>query len=101
LLLDGKANPSKMTDYGVTPLWLACQNGNASIVRALLKAGAAVPSYVPWKADGFDDGCPSGQLESVQALADHGAALNTREKVEDKPQSCGPLPKGMQMWSRG
>ncbi|MBT5478162.1 MAG: ankyrin repeat domain-containing protein, partial [Verrucomicrobia bacterium] len=42
MLLEGKVNPSVVTDYGITPLWLACQNGNASMVKTLLKAGAVV-----------------------------------------------------------
>src|SRR4051812_9962655 len=36
-LLAAKANPNALTDTGVTPLSLACENGNPDVVRALLK----------------------------------------------------------------
>ena len=40
LLLKAGARVNSKTDLGVTPLWLACQNGSASMVRALLAGGA-------------------------------------------------------------
>src|SRR3569833_4481344 len=35
-LLSAKANPSAVTDTGITPMALACESGNADVVRALL-----------------------------------------------------------------
>jgi ankyrin repeat protein len=40
MLLKAEADPKVKNAYGITPLWLACQNGNAELVRALLEAGA-------------------------------------------------------------
>ena len=39
-LLSAGAKPDEKNRYGITPLLLACENGNERIVRALLKAGA-------------------------------------------------------------
>src|SRR5436305_7969415 len=40
LLLRAHANVKAATRYGVTPLSLACANGNGALVDLLLKAGA-------------------------------------------------------------
>jgi len=40
LLLGGRAAVNAATDLGVTPLWLAAQNGSEAMVRLLLAAGA-------------------------------------------------------------
>jgi ankyrin repeat protein len=40
LLLRAGANPKLANRYGVTPLFLACSNGNAEMIRLLLDAGA-------------------------------------------------------------
>ena len=39
-LLDAGANVKAENRYGVTPLSLACQNGNTALVELLLEAGA-------------------------------------------------------------
>src|SRR5437764_6863660 len=40
LLIAAGAIVDAANEYGATPLWLACSNGNAGIVEKLLKAGA-------------------------------------------------------------
>jgi len=40
MLLTAGANAKSTTRYNITPLYLACTNGNAAIVEKLLKAGA-------------------------------------------------------------
>src|SRR5437762_9389979 len=40
LLVEAKANVAATNRYGVTPLSLACQNGNGTIVELLLEHGA-------------------------------------------------------------
>jgi len=39
-LIEAGANVNATTDLGVTPLWLAAQNGSESVVQTLLTAGA-------------------------------------------------------------
>src|ERR1700730_11587704 len=46
-LLERGANANTADQYGVSPLMLACVNGNASIVDRLLKAGADPNSASP------------------------------------------------------
>lgn len=41
-LLEGGANPSTPNAYGVTPLGIACMNGDARLVDLLLKHGAKI-----------------------------------------------------------
>src|SRR5512140_2962807 len=40
LLIRAGANVNAATDYGITPLSLACSNGGAAMAEKLLKAGA-------------------------------------------------------------
>src|SRR5580765_2091137 len=40
LLIRAGANVKAANRYGITPLTLACTNGNAALVKLLLKAGA-------------------------------------------------------------
>jgi ankyrin repeat protein len=40
LLITARANVNAVDEYSVTPLSLACINGNGAIVEALLEAGA-------------------------------------------------------------
>ena len=41
------ANVNAANRYGVTPLWLACVNGNAAVIETLLKAGADANTSMP------------------------------------------------------
>ena len=47
LLITAGARVNAADDYGVTPLWLACTNGNATIVEKLLQAGADSTATLP------------------------------------------------------
>ena len=40
LLIRAGAKVNAANDLGVTPLWAACENGSAAMVRRLLQAGA-------------------------------------------------------------
>src|SRR5436190_12546644 len=47
LLLKARARVNVSDEYGTTPLWLACVNGNSGIVQALLKGGADPKGRLP------------------------------------------------------
>ena len=56
LLVHAGANAKAANRYGVTPLSLACTNGNAAIVELLLKSGADPNARAPRRRDAADDG---------------------------------------------
>ena len=47
LLVRSRANVNATNRYGVPPLFLACTNGNATLVRLLLDAGANANASLP------------------------------------------------------
>lgn len=71
--------------YGVTPLSLACQNGNPEMVRALLQAGADANLALPGEESPLHTACRTGKLESVKLLVQAGAGLNAREHHRQTP----------------
>jgi len=85
LLLTAGANVRAATrEGGITPLLMACQNGNAAMIVALLKAGADSNAV---KANGTTPlmmAAASGSVDAVKALLDHGADLNAKESAHDQ-----------------
>jgi ankyrin repeat protein len=81
-LLAAGANVKVTTrEGGITPLFMACTNGNAAIIDALLKAGADANSM---KANGTTAlmlAASSGSVPAVQAVLGHGASVNAKESV--------------------
>ena len=64
-------------DLGVTPLWLACLNGNAALVETLLAAGA--DAALPSGETVLMTAARTGAADAVRLLVAHGADLNTQE----------------------
>ena len=81
-LLAAGANVNATTREGaITPLFMACSNGNAAVTETLLKAGANANSV---KANGTTAlmlAAASGNADAVRVLLDHGAAINSKETV--------------------
>src|SRR3984957_19558619 len=81
-LLAAGANVKVTTrEVGITPLFMACTNGNAPIVEVLLKAGADANSV---KANGTTAlmlAAASGNSQAVKILLDHGAKVDAKESV--------------------
>jgi len=82
ILIAAGANVKVSTrEGGITPLFMAANNGNAAIMEALLKAGAGVNSV---KANGTTVlmlAASSGNPEAVKTLLDRGAEVNAKESV--------------------
>jgi ankyrin repeat protein len=82
LLLAAGANVKVTTrEGGITPLFMACTNGNAAIIEALLKAGADPNSL---KANGTTAlmlAAASGNALAAKILLDRGAKVDAKESV--------------------
>jgi ankyrin repeat protein len=82
MLIAAGANAKVTTREGaITPLFMAATNGNATIIEALLKAGAGANSV---KANGTTAlmlAASSGNPEAVKILLDRGADVNAKESV--------------------
>jgi ankyrin repeat protein len=80
LLIGAGANVKAANRLGVTPLSLACINGNAATIEALLKAGAdanavlSEPGETPLMM-----AARTGNSDAVKVLLDHGADVNAKE----------------------
>jgi ankyrin repeat protein len=80
LLLKAGADPNAETRLGVTPLYIAAQNGSAEIIKSLLAAGANANKVD--RATGESilmTAIRSGSTASVQALLSSGADANAAE----------------------
>jgi ankyrin repeat protein len=80
LLIRNGSNTNASNDYGVTPLILAGENGNASIVKTLLEEGKADPNKAMWNGlTPLMVAARNGFVEIIQLLMDHGTNLDTQE----------------------
>ena len=82
LLIAAGAVPDVANQLGVTPLYLACENGNPALVRALLAAGATPHATLPSGETALMTAARTGSPGAVRALLDHGADVQARETIE-------------------
>ncbi len=74
------ANAKATNRYGVTPLSLACQNGDSSIVELLLERGADPHTTLPGGETVLMTAARTGKAGPVNALLKRGADVNARER---------------------
>jgi len=80
LLIGAGANVKAANRLGVTPMSLACINGNAAIIEKLLKAGVDPNSRLSELGETpLLMASRTGNVEAVKVLLDHGAAVNAKE----------------------
>ncbi len=79
-LIRAGANVKAANRYGVTPLSLACANGNAAVVELLLEAGADPNSVLAGGETVLMTAARTGKAEAVQALVSRGADVNASER---------------------
>jgi ankyrin repeat protein len=78
LIAAGASQKAVTRIEGLTPLAIACTNGNAGMIETLLAAGASVNvSDSIWTP--LMLASSSGSAEAVKALLDHGADVNAKE----------------------
>jgi ankyrin repeat protein len=78
-LLHEGANAKAANRYGVTPLSLACTNGNAAIIELLLNAGADPNTTLPGGETALMTASRTGKVEAVNVLLAHRADVNGSE----------------------
>jgi ankyrin repeat protein len=80
MLLAAGANVKATTRVGeITPLLMACKNGNAAMIELLLMAGADANSADEHLTTALMMAAASGHQDAVKVLLDHGAEVNARE----------------------
>jgi ankyrin repeat protein len=80
VLIAAGANIKAATrDGAITPLLIACTNGNAPVIQALLNAGADANSASAEGATALMKAGVSGNAEAVKVLIDHGANVNAKD----------------------
>lgn len=78
-LIKSGANVKAANRYGVTPLSLACINGNAAMIELLLKAGADANTILPEGETVLMTASRTGKVGAVKSLLAHGADVNFKE----------------------
>ena len=78
VLIRNGANVKAANRYGVTPLSLACENGNAAIIQRLLKAGAD-PNTVLGGETVLMTAARTGNVDAVTVLLAQGADVQVKE----------------------
>lgn len=74
------ANPNATNRYGVTPLSLACQNGNTAMVELLLAQGADANTTLRGGETVLMTAARTGQPGPVSALLSRGAKVDAKER---------------------
>jgi len=78
--VDERADVKLANRYGVTPLSMACTNGNGAMVDLLLEAGADPNTRLPGDESALMTASRTGKIGPVKALLARGADVNARER---------------------
>jgi len=78
-LLRAGAKVKVSNRYDISPLYLACVNGNPSMIELLLKSGADANSAGPEGQTPLMTVAHSGNVEAAKVLLAHGAVIDAKE----------------------
>ena len=78
-LLRAKADVKAANRYGITPLALAAQNGNAEVIELLPKAGADANAAAPDGETPLMIAARTGSAPAIKALVGRGATVNVQD----------------------
>ena len=81
LLATGADVKAATREGAITPLFMACTNGNAAIIAALLDAGADANSVKANGTTALMTAAASGSVDAVKVLLDRGAQIDAKESV--------------------
>jgi len=85
ILIGAGANVKAANRFGVTPLSLACQNGNSAIAQKLLQAGADPNAALSDLGETpLMMAARTGNLDTVRVLLDNGASVNAKENSKSQ-----------------
>ena len=85
LLISAGASPKATTRVGaITPMLIACKNGNPAMVKAMLDAGAQPNAASADGATALMTAAVSGSAETVTLLLTRGALVNARESAHQQ-----------------
>ena len=85
LLISAGASPKATTRLGaITPLLIACKNGNPAMVKAMLDAGADPNTASADGATALMTAAISGSADTVTLLLTRGADVNARESAHQQ-----------------
>lgn len=84
LLADG-AKVTQANRYGVTPLSLACQNGNVEMIKLFLSTGADPNQALRGNESPLHTAARVGKIDCLSTLLDAGAEVNAREHNGQTP----------------
>ena len=79
LLLEAGADAAAANRYGVQPISLAAENGNAAVLERLLQAGADANAALPGGETALMTAARTGNPDALRALIAHGADVNARD----------------------
>jgi uncharacterized protein len=79
LLIGAGANANMANEYGVTPVWEACNNASAAMVEKVLKAGANPNAMLRAGETSLMRCARTGNPDAVKLLLVRGADINAKE----------------------
>jgi ankyrin repeat protein len=78
-LIRAGASVRQANAFGVTPLAIAAEKGDADVLRLLLSAGADPNAGLSVGETALMTASRTGRIAPIQLLLDHGAAIDTRD----------------------